>query len=54
MHHFDGAAGEPEGHGPEGALTGPVGYLVEGCSWVVVSGGLCLIEPNHSQLDMLL
>ena len=32
MHHFDGAAGESEGHGPEGTLTGPVGYLIEGCS----------------------
>ncbi len=31
MHHFDGAAGEAEGHGPEGALAGPVGDLVEGC-----------------------
>jgi len=32
VHHFDGAAGEAEGHGPEGALAGPVGDLVEGCS----------------------
>jgi hypothetical protein len=32
MHHFDSAAGESEGHGPKGALTGPVGYLVEGSS----------------------
>ena len=32
VHHFDGAAGEAEGHGPEGALAGPVRYLVEGCS----------------------
>jgi hypothetical protein len=31
VHHFDGAAGEAEGHGPEGALAGPVGDLVEGC-----------------------
>jgi len=31
MHHFDGAAGEAEGHGPEGALTGPIGDLIEGC-----------------------
>jgi len=36
VHHFDGAAGEAEGHGPEGALAGPVGDLVEGCS-----GGGC-------------
>ena len=32
MHHFDGAAGEAEGHGPEGALPGPVSDLVKGCS----------------------
>ena len=41
VHHFDGAAGEAEGHGPEGALAGPVGDLVEGCSvsgkgWLVM------------------
>jgi len=36
VHHLDGAAGEAEGHGPEGALAGPVGDLVEGCS-----GGGC-------------
>ncbi len=29
MHHFDGAAGETESHGPEGGLTGPVGDDVE-------------------------
>lgn len=28
VHHLDGAAGEPEGHGPEGALTSPVCYLI--------------------------
>lgn len=32
VHHFDGAAGEAEGHGPEGALAGPVCDLVEGCA----------------------
>ena len=32
MHHFDGATGESEGHGPERALAGPVGYLIESCS----------------------
>lgn len=31
MHHFDGAAGEAECHGPKGALAGPVGDLVNGC-----------------------
>jgi hypothetical protein len=30
MHHLDGAAGKTECHGPEGALSSPVGYLVEG------------------------
>jgi hypothetical protein len=34
MHHFDGAAGQSEGHRPEGTLTGPVGYLIECCSGV--------------------
>ena len=28
VHHLDGAAGESEGHGPQGALAGPVGDLV--------------------------
>lgn len=32
VHHLDGAAGETEGHGPEGALSRPVCYLVEGGS----------------------
>ena len=32
VHHFDGAAGEAEGHGPEGALAGPVGDLIHCCS----------------------
>jgi hypothetical protein len=30
VHHLDGTAGETESHGPEGALTGPVGDLVKG------------------------
>ena len=34
VHHFYGAAGEAEGHGPEGALTGPIGDLVESRSRV--------------------
>lgn len=29
VHHFDGAAGEAKGHGPERGLTGPVGDDVE-------------------------
>jgi hypothetical protein len=37
VHHFDGAAGEAEGHGPEGALAGPVGDLVEGCAGQSIS-----------------
>ena len=32
VHHLDGAAGQAEGHGPEGGLAGPVGDLVEGGS----------------------
>ena len=32
MHHLDGAAGEAESHGPQGALARPVGYLVKCCS----------------------
>lgn len=34
VHHFDGTAGEAKGHGPKGALAGPVGDLIEGCSKV--------------------
>lgn len=34
MHHFDGAAGETEGHGPEGGLAAPVDDLIEGCAEV--------------------
>lgn len=32
VHHFDGTAGESEGHGPKGSLTRPVGNLIEGGS----------------------
>ena len=32
VHHFDSTTGEAKGHGPEGALAGPVGDLVKGCS----------------------
>ena len=32
VHHFHCAAGKAEGHGPEGALARPVGYLVHCCS----------------------
>jgi hypothetical protein len=32
VHHLDGAAGQAEGHGPEGGLAGPVGHDVEGCA----------------------
>ena len=35
MHHFDGAAGEAESHGPEGALARPVGDLVESCECIL-------------------
>lgn len=31
VHHFDGAAGKSESHGPERALTCPVSYLVQCC-----------------------
>jgi hypothetical protein len=41
VHHFDGAAGQSEGHGPEGALTRPVGDLVKGCSEGWVLAGAC-------------
>ena len=29
MHHLDGTAGQSKSHGPKGALSGPVGNLVE-------------------------
>lgn len=31
VHHFNGAAGESKGHGPEGALAGPIGDLIGRC-----------------------
>jgi hypothetical protein len=42
MHHFDGTAGESEGHGPEGALSCPVGDLIE-CG--TVQGALAAVLP---------
>ena len=44
VHHLDGAAGEAESHGPEGALARPVGDLVEGCAGAVhqCSARICL------------
>ena len=46
MHHFDGTAGEAERHGPEGALTAPVGDYVEGRADVKEGGreGLVTME----------
>ena len=35
VHHLDGAAGQAEGHGPEGGLAGPICYLVEGRSGIM-------------------
>lgn len=50
MHHFDGAAGEAKGHGPEGALAGPVGDLIKCCSVLVEAGlviwGLRLVKAR--------
>ena len=53
MHHFDGAAGQSKGHGPEGALTGPVGYLVQSCSGFEVSlfPQVCHISPQQLLLQ---
>lgn len=42
MHHLDGAAGETEGDGPEGALAGPVRDGVERGAAGYVSEGLLL------------
>ena len=63
MHHFDGAAGEAEGHGPEGGLAGPVGDLIEGCSrvegvsgrfsWGLVYGGR-VVRTGRSPLVLIL
>lgn len=36
MHHFDGTAGETEGHRPKGGLASPVRYLIEGCTRLVL------------------
>lgn len=41
VHHLDGAAGEAEGHGPEGGLPAPVDDLVEGRA-----GGLLLVSSS--------
>ena len=32
VHHLHGAAGQAEGHGPQGRLPAPVDNLVEGCA----------------------
>lgn len=47
MHHFNGAAGETEGHGPEGALACPVGDLVEGCA-VTLSVCYFPLDPSFA------
>ena len=36
MHHFDGATGEAEGHGPEGAFACPI--------YEVVDAGDCVFD----------
>jgi hypothetical protein len=47
VHHFDAAAGEGEGEGPDGAVAGPGYELVDGGTFVrrlcqsVVFGGCC-------------
>jgi hypothetical protein len=41
VHHFYGAAGETKGHGPERALTCPVGDLVQ-CGAEGLLAGLIL------------
>lgn len=48
VHHLYGAAGETEGHGPERALAGPVGYLVECCPSHVSSCPLLSFSPPVS------
>ena len=30
MHHLDSTAGESKGHGPKGALSGPIRNLIKG------------------------
>jgi hypothetical protein len=45
VHHFDGAAGETEGHGPQGALTRPVGDLVERGTGVILAA--CSVPTSH-------
>ena len=40
MHHFDTAAGETKGHGPERTLPSPVDELVEGSPRELL--GLCI------------
>lgn len=45
MHHFYGAAGETECHGPERALPSPVGDLIESCPAERV---LAYIQPRNS------
>ena len=32
MHHLHGTAGQPECHGPQRALSSPIGNLIECCS----------------------
>ena len=42
VHHFDGAAGETKGHGPERGLTGPVSHDIERGSVILSVSNACL------------
>ena len=49
VHHFNCATGEAEGHGPEGALAGPIGDLVGGCAGVEESVCTSLLVAYHKE-----
>ena len=53
VHHLEGAAGETEGHGPEGRLPSPVDNLVEGSQGVLneTLGGLLAGQRDFPPRD---
>jgi hypothetical protein len=49
VHHFDGAAGQTERHGPQRRLPGPVGHLIK-CRQGILNGALCGLLAGQGHL----